>query len=59
MISLFVRALVSAFKARRELALKNVALRQQFAVLPRPGSCTFGLQGIWRNHYNQIWLGGC
>ena len=35
MISSFVRALVSAFKARRELALKNVALRQQLAVLPR------------------------
>ena len=36
MISSFVRALVSAFKARRELALENVALRQQLAVLPRP-----------------------
>ena len=35
MISSFVRALVSAFKARRELALKNVALRQQLGVLPR------------------------
>ena len=35
MISSFVRALVSAFKARRELALENVALRQQLAVLPR------------------------
>ena len=34
MISSFVRALVSAFKARRELALENVALRQQLAVLP-------------------------
>ena len=33
MISSFVRALVSAFKARRELALENVALRQQLAVL--------------------------
>ena len=33
-----VRALVSktAFKARRELALENVALRQQLAVLRRP-----------------------
>ena len=39
MISSFVRALVSAFKARRELALKNVALRQQLAVLP----CAFYL----------------
>ena len=35
MISSFVRALVSAFKARRELALENVALRQQLAVLRR------------------------
>ena len=35
MISSFVRALVSTFKARRELALENVALRQQLAVLPR------------------------
>ena len=35
MISSFVRALVSAFKARRELALENVALRQQIAVLRR------------------------
>ena len=35
MISSFVRALISAFKARRELALENVALRQQLAVLPR------------------------
>ena len=35
MISSFVRALVSAFKARRELALENVDLRQQLAVLPR------------------------
>ena len=33
MISSFVRALVSAFKAPRELALENVALRQQLAVL--------------------------
>ena len=33
MISSFVRALVSTFKARRELALENVALRQQLAVL--------------------------
>ena len=39
MISSFVRALVSAFKARRELALENVALRQQLAVLRRPGRC--------------------
>ena len=35
MISSFVRALVSAFQARRELALENVALRQQLAVLRR------------------------
>ena len=35
MISSFVRALVSAFKAPRELALDNVALRQQLAVLRR------------------------
>ena len=35
MISSFVRALVSAFKARRELALENVALRQQLTVLRR------------------------
>ena len=33
--SSFVRALISAFKARRELALDNVALRQQLAVLRR------------------------
>ena len=37
MISSFVRALISAFKARRELALENVALRQQLAVLRRSG----------------------
>ena len=36
LISPFVRALISAFKARRELALDNVALRQQLAVLCRP-----------------------
>ena len=35
MISSFVRALVFAFKARRELALENVALRQQLAVVIR------------------------
>ena len=35
LISSFVRALISAFKARRELALDNVALRQQLAVLRR------------------------
>ena len=35
MISSFVPALISAFKARRELALENVALRQQLAVLRR------------------------
>ena len=35
MISSFVRALISTFKARRELALENVALRQQLAVLRR------------------------
>ena len=35
MISSFVRALIAAFKARRELALDNVALRQQLAVLRR------------------------
>ena len=35
MILSFVRALISAFKARRELALENVALRQQLAVLHR------------------------
>ena len=35
MISSLVRALISAFKARRELALENVALRQQLAVLRR------------------------
>ena len=33
MISSFVRALISAFKARRKLALENIALRQQLAVL--------------------------
>ena len=33
MMSSFVRALVSAFKARRELVLKNVALRQQVTVV--------------------------
>ena len=35
MISSFVLALVSVFKARRELALENLALRQQLAVLRR------------------------
>ena len=35
LISSFVRALISAFKARRELALDNVALRQQLAALRR------------------------
>ena len=35
MISSFVRALISAFTARRKLALENVALRQQLAVLRR------------------------
>ena len=35
MISSFVRVLVSVFKARRELALENLALRQQLAVLRR------------------------
>ena len=35
MISSLVRALISTFKARRELALENVALRQQLAVLCR------------------------
>ena len=35
MISSLVPALISAFKARRELALENVALRQQLAVLRR------------------------
>ena len=35
MVSSFVRALISAFKVRRELALENVALRQQLAVLRR------------------------
>ena len=35
MSSSFVPALISAFKARRELALENVALRQQLAVLRR------------------------
>ena len=35
MISSFVRALVSVFNARRELALENLALRQQLAVLRR------------------------
>ena len=35
MISSLVPALISAFKARRELAFENVALRQQLAVLRR------------------------
>ena len=35
MISSLVPALISAFKACRELALENVALRQQLAVLRR------------------------
>ena len=35
MISSFVRTLISVFKARRKLALENVALRQQLAVLRR------------------------
>ena len=34
MISSLVPALISAFKARRELALENVALRQQLARPP-------------------------
>ena len=50
MISSFVRALVSAFKARRELALENVALRQQLAVLRRSGAsaikCCYAARGI-------------
>ena len=33
MISSFVRALISVFKARRKLTLENVALWQQIAVL--------------------------
>ena len=44
MISSFVRALVSAFKARRELALENVALRQQLAVLPPFGETAAALE---------------
>ena len=35
MISSFVRALVSVFKTHRDLALENLALRQQLAVLRR------------------------
>ena len=35
MISSLVSALISAFKARRELALEKVALRHQLAVLRR------------------------
>jgi len=35
MISSFARTLLSAFKTRRELALENLALRQQLAVLQR------------------------
>ena len=35
MISSLVPVLISTFKARRELALENVALRQQLAVLRR------------------------
>ena len=35
MISSLVPALISAFKVHRELALENVALRQQLAVLRR------------------------
>ena len=35
MISSLVPALISAFKPRREVALENVALRQQLAVLRR------------------------
>ena len=41
MISSLVSALISAFKARRELALENVALRQQLAVLPKRSSFRF------------------
>ena len=33
MISSLVPALISAFKVRRELALENVTLREQLAVL--------------------------
>ena len=35
MIWLLLRSLVSAFKRRRSLALENLALRQQLAVLQR------------------------
>ena len=35
MISSFVRALLSAVKTRHELALENLALRQQLAILRR------------------------
>ena len=45
LISSFVRALISAFKAHRELALDNVALRQQFAVLCCPGETAAALEG--------------
>ena len=45
MISSFVRALISTFKARRELALENVALRQQLAVLRRSVKRAAALEG--------------
>ena len=44
MILSFVRALISVFKARRELALDNVALRQQLAVPPPFGETAAALE---------------
>ena len=44
MIWSFVRALVSAFKARRELALKNVALRQAARRAPPFGETAAALE---------------
>ena len=35
MVASFIRALVSAFKTHRDLALENLTLRQQLAVLRR------------------------
>ncbi len=58
MILSFVRALVSAFKAGRELALENVALRQQLAVLrrsvkrPRLSNVDREFWVLWR----RIWI---
>ena len=57
MISSLVPALISAFKARRELTLEDVALRQQLAVLrcsvkrPRPSNVDRPKVGGFHHHH--------